>query len=183
MQNDIVTIDALKKGASYAQEELVRCYMERVRNLIFAIVQNMQDAEELTQDTFLAVFKNVCRYDVTGTTLASLVYRIAYNKALSFLKRHRLQLVPLNEDTIESAWSVYSTGEDYAEDDEGKIQELEKMMNALSPQEKAIITLYYYEERKVDDIAYIMEVTPKAIYKRLERIRNKLRVRLKESHV
>ena len=150
MQNDIATIDALKKGASYAQEELVRCYMERVRNLIFAIVQNMQDAEELTQDTFLAVFKNVCRYDVTGTTLASLVYRIAYNKALSFLKRHRLQLVPLNEDTIESAWSVYSTGEDYAEDDEGKKYDIEVQTSKYSAYK--LRTLHYWARKYAGQI-------------------------------
>ena len=175
MQNDIATIDALKKGASYAQEELVRCYMERVRNLIFAIVQNMQDAEELTQDTFLKAFAAIDSYDPQRASLGTWLCRIAYRLTLDFLKRRRLFTVSI-EDT--EVWQTDISDEqleaELSTGNEERIQRLELLIDSLPPDERLLLTLHYFESRTLEECSFIMDATPHALANRLYRIRKKL---------
>lgn len=182
MRNDNDIIEALKKGARDAQEELVMRYMQRICNFIATIVPNRQDAEELTQDTFLALFANAHRYDIQQNTLASLMYRIAYNKAHNFLRRSRIKTVPIDEATVDSLVSQedYSDAE-FVDIKEQRRLELERLMKALSQREQAIMMLYYYEGRKVADIAYILDTTPKAVYNRLYRIRKELQIQVSKN--
>ena len=179
MHSDIDIIESLKKGGRNAQEEVVARYMLQIRNFIAAIVQDTRDAEELTQDTFLALFQSASRYDITKSTLAALIYRIAYNKAQNFLRRNKIAVSPYDEKSVESVAAYdYLTDDESREAKETREQELAQLVNTLSSQDQTIIMLYYYDNRKVSDIAFIMNTTSRAIYNRLDRIRNKLRVQL-----
>ena len=174
MQNDIATIDALKKGASYAQEELVRCYMERVRNLIFAIVQNMQDAEELTQDTLLRAIHNIERFDSAQATLATWVQRIAYRLAINHQRDHRRTTVYIEELPESAIPSDAELSAFFSKDTSNRVEQLLQALDHLPPDEQTLVNLFYYDDLPLRDIAYIVEAPPGTIATRLHRIRQKL---------
>ena len=64
-------------------------------------------------------------------------------------------------------------------DDESRIGELRHAITQLKPDEQTLITLYYYDNRPLNDIAYILDVEPNTLATRLHRIRRKLYLLMK----
>ncbi|MBR4187012.1 MAG: sigma-70 family RNA polymerase sigma factor, partial [Bacteroidaceae bacterium] len=58
--------------------------------------------------------------------------------------------------------------------DEELIKQLEKALSLLPPHEQAIISMFYYEERSLADIAYVTGSIPSTVGSQLSRIRKKL---------
>ena len=154
---------------------MVGRYAQEVFAMIARMVPDTMDAEELTQDTFLRAFNYMGSYDPQRASLATWLCRIAYRLTLDFLKRHRPLIVPLESSEVwqtdisdEELEAELSTGR------EERIQKLELLMDDLPPDESLLLTLHYFENRPLDECAFIMDATPHALANRLYRIRKKL---------
>lgn len=155
-------------------------YAERVFAMILRQVTNPMDAQELTQDTFLRAFSHIDNYDASRASLSTWLCRIAYHLTLDFMKRRRMPMVSVEES---DSWQT-AVGEEQLEADlstgrEERIQELERLIDALPDEERLLLTLYYYENRPLTEIAYIIGVNPKALANRLYRIRIKIHQQMK----
>ena len=71
-------------------------------------------------------------------------------------------------------------GEDEAEECDARIDLLEETIGLLPPDEQQLLHLYYYEDRPLREIAYIMDVEQGALATRLHRIRKKLMTMMKQ---
>ena len=148
-------------------------FLERYGEEVFAIVSRLVnrqgDAEELVQDAFVRAFRSLSQFDGRSSWL-TWVLRIAYHAALNHLKRQRQQWLSIDDvqltDTIDD--DDLSTGK------EERIQQLETAIDTLPPDEQMLLHLYYYDDRSLRDIAYIMDAEPNALATRLHRIRKKL---------
>ena len=154
---------------------MVDRYAQEVFAMIARMVPDTMDAEELTLDTFLRAFNYMGSYDPQRASLATWLCRIAYRLTLDFLKRHRPLIVPLESSEVwqtdisdEELEAELSTGR------EERIQKLELLMDDLPPDESLLLTLHYFENRPLDECAFIMDATPHALANRLYRIRKKL---------
>jgi RNA polymerase sigma-70 factor (ECF subfamily) len=65
---------------------------------------------------------------------------------------------------------------------EERIQRLEQLIGGLMPDEQMLLTLHYYENRSLDECAFIMDSTPHALANRLYRLRKKLYKHLQTKH-
>lgn len=65
-------------------------------------------------------------------------------------------------------------------EDEDRIVLLQRAIDTLSPDDRMLITLYYYDDRSVKDIAYIMSVKENNVMQRLHRVRKRLCVLMKK---
>ena len=143
--------------------------------MIIRQVSNEQDAEELTQDTFLRAFSHIGSYDPERASLSTWLCRIAYRLTLDFLKRRRPFVVSM-EDT--EVWQTDISDEqleaELSTGNEERIQRLELLIDDLSPDERMLLMLYYFEDRSLDECSYIMDATSHALANRLYRIRKKL---------
>ena len=94
---DINLIQGLREQSPKAQRKA----LERFGNDVFAQVARMlpatEDAEEVYQDVFVKVFKNIRTYDEKKSSLKTWISRIAYNEAVTWL-RHKRQAVIYFED-------------------------------------------------------------------------------------
>ena len=143
--------------------------------MIIRQVSNEQDAEELTQDTFLRAFSHIGSYDPERASLSTWLCRIAYRLTLDFLKRRRPFVVSMEDTEVwqtdindEQLEAELSTG------NEERIQRLELLIDDLPPDERMLLMLYYFEDRSLDECSYIMDATSHALANRLYRIRKKL---------
>ena len=143
--------------------------------MIIRQVSNEQDAEELTQDTFLRAFSHIGSYDPQRASLSTWLCRIAYRLTLDFLKRRRPFVVSMEDTEVwqtdindEQLEAELSTG------NEERIQRLELLIDDLPPDERMLLMLYYFEDRSLDECSYIMDATSHALANRLYRIRKKL---------
>jgi RNA polymerase sigma-70 factor (ECF subfamily) len=145
-------------------------------------VGDAMDAEELTQDTFLRAFSHIGSYDPHRASLGTWLCRIAYRLTLDFLKRRRPLIVSI-EDT--EVWQTDIGEEQLAAElstgSEERIRQLELLMDDLPPDERLLLTLHYFENRPLDECAFIMDATPHALANRLYRIRKKLYKQLQKT--
>ncbi|GAB2550289.1 RNA polymerase sigma factor [Spirosoma aerophilum] len=89
--NDLVVlIEAVRQGNQDAFRYLYEQTKTRVFNLVLGYVRNREDAEDITQDVYVEVFRSAGSFkgDASGTTW---LYRIAVHKSLDFLKHQKRQ--------------------------------------------------------------------------------------------
>ena len=147
-------------------------FLERYSQEAFAIVARLvpqqADAEELVQDAFVRAFS---RLETFGgrSSFSTWICRIAYTTAVSWLRKRRIKYLSIDDQPELTAAEV-----DETLDDESRIDELRRAIRLLKPDEQTLITLYYYDNRPLADIAYILDMEAGAIATRLHRIRRKL---------
>ena len=149
--------------------------------MIVRQVSDVMDAEELAQDTFLKAFSHIDSYDPQKASLSTWLCRIAYRLTLDFLKRRRPIIVPIEDSEVwqtdisdEQLESELSSGR------EERIQQLQEIIDELPDDERMLLTLYYFEDRPLTEIAYITGIEAKPLANRLYRIRKKLYKQLKQ---
>lgn len=175
MKTDAQIVEAVKSGRREGQDLMFGRYAQEVFAMIIRQVSNEQDAEELTQDTFLRAFSHIGSYDPGRASLSTWLCRIAYRLTLDFLKRRRPFVVSM-EDT--EVWQTDISDEqleaELSTGNEERIQRLELLIDDLPPDERMLLMLYYFEDRSLDECSYILDATSHALANRLYRIRKKL---------
>ena len=113
------------------------------------------------------------------SSFSTWLYRIAYNTAISYTRKRK------NEEYVvdDKVWNTISDTEvDDALSDESEAQ-IELLMNALQklpPEDRALITLYYEEEKSVKEISSIFNLSESNVKVRLFRLRKKLYIEAKK---
>lgn len=168
-------VEAVREGRREGQDALVCRYAERVFAMIVRQVPDVMDAQELAQDTFLRAFSHIHSYDPQKASLSTWICRIAYRLTLDFLKRRRPLIISIEESEVwqtdisdEQLESELSTGR------EGRIERLQELMDELPDEERMLLTLYYFEDRPLTEIAYITGIEAGVLANRLYRTRKKL---------
>ena len=87
-ETEIHLIEGLKRQSPKAQQELIDHYGREVFAQVVRLVAVTENAEEVYQDVFMKVFRNIGQYDAERSSLRTWISRIAYNEAISFL-RHK----------------------------------------------------------------------------------------------
>ena len=181
MNTDEQIVEAVKGGGSKGLGLMVSHYGQQVFAMIARLVGNAMDAEELTQDTFLRAFSHIASYDPKRASLATWLSRIAYRLTLDFLKRQRPLIVSIDDTEV---WQTDISNEqleaELSTGNEERILRLQLLMDNLPPDERLLLTLHYFENRQLDECAYIMDSTSHALANRLYRIRLKLYKKLKQ---
>ena len=147
-------------------------FLERYSQDAFAIVVRLvpqqEDAEELVQDAFVRAFNHLETFG-GRSSFSTWVCRIAYTTAISWLRKRRMKYLSIDDQP-----QLTDTEVDEVFDDESRIEELRRAITLLKPDEQTLITLYYYDNRQLNDIAYILDVDSGTLATRLYRIRRKL---------
>lgn len=170
----------MSSGKSEGQDEMVRRYASQVFAMIVKQVTDEMDAQELTQDTFLKAFRNIDRYDARQSSLGTWLCRIAYHLTLDFLKRRRPLIVSLEDSSV---WRTDISDEEldveFSTGNEQRIERLQELVQQLPDEERMLLTLYYFDDHPLSEIAFITGIGEKALANRLYRIRKKLYKKLK----
>ena len=172
-------MESVRNGERKGQDELLRRYAAQVFALISKLVSDKMDAQELAQDTFIKAFQKIDRFNASQSTLSTWLCSIAYRLTLDFLKCHRPFVVSLEDVAVwetdisdEELEAALSTG------NEKRIEMLQELVKEMSEEDRMLLTLYYFDNRPLTEIAYITGVNAKALANRLYRIRKKLQKRL-----
>ena len=168
-------VEAVRSGRCEGQTEMVSRYAERVFAMIVRQVPDVMDAQELTQDAFMRAFDHIDSYDPHKASLSTWLCRIAYRLTLDFLKRRRPMIVSIEDTKVwqtdisdEALEAELSTGR------EERIEQLQEAVDDLPDDERMLLTLYYFEDRPLTEIAYITGIEAKPLANRLYRTRKKL---------
>jgi len=168
-------IEGLRRQSPKAQQETIDRYGREVFAQVVRLVAVTENAEEVYQDVFMKVFSNIGQHDAGRASLRTWISRIAYNEAISFLRRKRMPVVYFEDrsheaDKLSDAEVDETLGHANAE----TVQLIRTALQHLPPEERALVTMFYYEEMSLKEIAYVTESIPTTVASRLCRTRKKL---------
>ncbi|MFW6310287.1 MAG: RNA polymerase sigma factor, partial [Prolixibacteraceae bacterium] len=131
-----------------AFHRLVKKYQERLYWHIRKILLNHEDTDDVLQETFIKVWKNIGNFR-EESSLYTWLYRIATNESITFLNnKRRKRMLPLNDVSDYLMDNLMS--DPYFEGD--KIQlELQKAVLKLPEKQRIVFNLKYFEEMKYED--------------------------------
>jgi len=149
-------VDRAQAGSEAAYRELLGRYQRPVFSLIFRMVRDREQAEDLAQETFVKVFNNISRYD-PRYKFSSWIFKIASNLTIDVLRKKEPQTVSLDgsrnattpdevEATRITAESREATPEEFVEARELGA-EIERAIGDLRPDYRTAILLRHVEGR------------------------------------
>ena len=177
--NDHDLVQRIRQGDGDALAVVVERYQDRIFALIYGIVRDRHEIEDIAQEVFLKVFTRIHAFD-ERSKFYTWLYRVAVNAAKDHVKkRSRRPAVALEEDDAipdggESPWAHAS------------IAEVRRMVRdeiaALPPRYREVLALRELEGFTYNEIAEVLQLSIGTVESRLHRARAKLKRRL-ERHV
>lgn len=145
-----------KETQAKAFEVLVNTYKERLYWHIRRIVMNHDDADDVLQNTFIKVYRNIDGFK-GDSKLYSWMYRIATNESLTFLKQKSKKLGVSNEEYQESL--VENLESDvYFEGDAIQLK-LQQALATLPEKQRLVFNMKYFQEMKYEEISEVLETS------------------------
>ncbi|WP_242203658.1 RNA polymerase sigma factor [Aestuariivivens insulae] len=162
MTDEVQLVKQLQSNTSKEQayRTLVKLYKERLYWHIRNIVKLHDDADDVLQNTFLKVFKNIHNFK-GDSKLFSWMYRIATNEAITFLNKKAKRLQITNEEVQQLAIGNL-TSDVYFEGDEIQLK-LQKAIATLPEKQQLVFNMKYFENIKYKDMAEILETSEGAL--------------------
>lgn len=164
--------------------ELVEKHKNRVYNTALGFVQNVEDAEDITQEVFIEVHRSLKGFN-QQSSVSTWLYRITVNKSLDFLRKKNRQkrfgfLTSIFNK--ESGELNYDKGHfdhpGILMENKEKARILFSTIDILPENQKTAFILFHIEELSQKEIATIMNTSPKAVESLIQRARVTLRTKL-----
>lgn len=176
--DDRELVARMRDGDAEALRLLMERYQQRVFALVFGIVRDRHEVEDVAQEVFLKVFLRISAFD-GRSKFYTWLYRVAANAAKDHVKkRRRRPAVALDEDAGIKDASGGPT--DQAEASESRAM-VRAAIAALPPRYREVLALRELEEMTYSEIAGTLNLSMGTVESRLHRARARLKRRL-ESH-
>ncbi|HKK76237.1 MAG TPA: sigma-70 family RNA polymerase sigma factor [Saprospiraceae bacterium] len=180
MVEDIHLIQQVLKGNQAAFRSLMERYQSYVFTIAYKVLKNRESAEEVAQDVFIKVYRMLGSYQ-QKSKFSTWLYTIAYRTALDEArkkKRYSLSIEADDQHLQIADEDGKSPAFDLQQADLNK--QLEAAIQHLKPIDATLITLYYLNEKNVQEIQVITGLTKSNIKTKLFRLREQLREQLKQ---
>ncbi|MEP0764984.1 MAG: sigma-70 family RNA polymerase sigma factor [Fimbriimonadia bacterium] len=167
VDRDHSLIERCRSGDTAAFDELFRTHKDRVYSVCLGVMGNPDDALDALQDCFSLVYQNIHRFD-GRSRFGTWLYRIAVNSSIQSLRKAkaRPKTVPLSGDLAVESQTNRSDNHDPA---------ILKALAELAPQDRALVTLYYWQDLALPEIAEIVGCSHAAAKTRLFRARERFK--------
>ena len=166
--DDIDYVKRTLAGDTAAFSVLVERYQSQVFSIVVRMVRHRQDAEDVAQEAFIKAFSSLSGFRGEAQ-FSTWLCRIAYTTAVSHIRKQRPDRAGIkieNEPDIENTDSG-NQGED-------RLRQLQQSLQDLPPEDAALISLYYREDKTMEEIAFVTGLSVANAKVRLHRIRKKL---------
>lgn len=176
-KNDFMLVIRAKDGDQKAYAELMQRYKDSIYFMALKMVNNKDDAMDLTVETFGKAFENIEKYK-PDFAFSTWLFRIATNNCIDFIRKKRLNVVSLQslseEDKDEKQLQIASDTLN-PEQTSIKKQESEKLKSIVEqlPQRyRTLIVLRYYDEQSYEEIAQQLDLPLGTVKAQLFRARD-----------
>lgn len=178
----VTLVTEAQGGNSKCFEELYELYHKKVYAVIKTTVRNSADAEDILQQTFLNAWRKLSTL-TDPAAFNTWIQRIAMNECYALLRKKNVAILLDSEEAIDSI-SEETADEGlipavYAEREDLRVR-LGKIIDGLSEVQRQTITLFYFNELKVEEIAEIMECSVNTVKTRLFLARKAIRSEIEE---
>jgi RNA polymerase sigma factor RpoE len=170
---DLVLVKRAQNEDAAAYDQLMRRYQERIYATVYHMTSNHEDANDLTQETFIKAYKALKSFK-GDSSFYTWVYRIAVNKTINFLKQRKNRThMSLNDldFNAENDPDLVALVSDKTPRRDMNLTELQEKLNAamqkLSETHRLVVTLHDVQGLSHDEIAKIMKCNVGTVRSRL----------------
>jgi RNA polymerase sigma-70 factor (ECF subfamily) len=160
-----------------AFRRLFETHLDQLYRFIYRYVQSEEEAEDLVHDVFLRVWRGRDRVPLDGE-LRAYLYTLARNRALDHLRHQRIVDRWRSPDAapalVEQALVVPPEGEERVAADE-IIAAIRCAIGALPPRQRDVLLLRWQRQATCDEIAQILDISPKTVEIHMSRALRQLR--------
>lgn len=178
-------IQAAQKGDQKAFESLLMKYRNLVYHVMYKMVRNPQEAEDLTQEAFIKAFNALASFK-EEFAFSTWLMKIATNNCIDFLRKRKLQTYSIDEPLQYKDQEVKielpasdPTPEKRLLTAERK-QMIDDAIDSLPPRYRQVIILRHKEEKSYEEIAELLELPLGTVKARIFRAREMLNKRIKD---
>lgn len=177
---DLVLVNRARKEDSGAYDELIRRYQERIYATVYHMTSNHEDANDLTQETFIKAYRALHSFK-GDSSFYTWIYRIAVNKTINFLKTRKnrvhmsLNDLDFNAENDPDLVALVSDKTPRRDLNLSELQEkLNEAMQKLSEVHRMVVTLHDVQGLSHDEIAGIVGCNVGTVRSRLFYARQQL---------
>lgn len=171
--SDAALVELVLQGDQDVFAVLVERYKDAVQNLAYRMLNNVTEAEDVTQETFVRAYTQLVTYK-PAHKFSTWLLSIASHLSIDQLRRRRFLALPL-EDVPFLEWIVDAGTSPEQSAIQGEQQdEIQRYLQHLPGKYRAVIVLRYWHDFSYEEIANALNLTPTLVKARLHRARELL---------
>ena len=178
VENDVQLIRRILSGDDAAFSILVQKYQKNVHALVWRKIGDFHIAEEITQDTFLRVYKSLATLK-NPNLFAGWLYVIANRLCINWSQKNDTVMQSLEDTPVDeiaqSSYTHYLSEQCEVKASDRHSEIVQKLLQKLPESERTVVTLYYLGEMTAKEIAKFLGVSVNTIKSRIRRARERLR--------
>ena len=175
--NDKQLLDLCLAGQELGYSKLYQKYSKQVYNSVARLVSDEAEAEDLTQDIFIAVFGDVQKIKEVEY-LGAWFKRVAVNKAISYLRKKKVHFTE-----VENTQLIDDTEDELLDMEllEDRILEVQNAIEALPIEVRTIVNLFLFENMSHDEIGKMLGLSSVTVRSKYHRAKSKIAQTLQQS--
>ncbi len=175
-----------KAGDGKAYDALMEMYRDVVFSIVYRMVHNKQEAEDLTQETFIKAYNSINSFN-EEYAFSTWLFKIATNHCIDFFRKRKLvtysmdQPIQYKDEEIKQEYPDYEPTIDTEMVASEKSIIIRQAINKLPEKYRVAIILRHHEEKSYEEIAAILDLPLGTVKARIFRAREMLKKLLKDS--
>jgi RNA polymerase sigma-70 factor, ECF subfamily len=178
-------IAKLIEGDEKTFREFVEKYRQMVLNTCFGLLHNIEDAEDVSQEVFIEVFRSVKNFR-SGSKISTWLYRIAVNRSLNFIRNNKKyrwfrsfdEEARLKMDILKQTASTDEGNPEYNLENRQRSVLLYEAIDSLPKNQRVAFTLSKYEGLGQKEIAEVMNLSVSSVESLIHRAKKNLQKKL-----
>lgn len=152
------------EGSQQAYTMLMNRYQQSVFHTILKMLNNREDAHDLTQEAFTKAFKKLHLYTPTYA-FSTWLFKIAINNCIDFIRKKKLQMLSIDEPVEQGSKQDYSNNlkstsldpeERYIR--KQRVDVMRQLMSKLTPKYRLMLEMRFFEELTYQEIANELDI-------------------------
>jgi len=181
MSTEITLIEKTLDGETEAFGQLVMQYQQQIYRLIYRIIGNTADAQDITQEVFIKAYQNLETLREPRCFQAWLM-KIARNRCYNWIRQRQDNLFSLDQEMVEYHPMQFPTAPDEVIIKEELYERVMSAIVELPEKDKKVIELFYLEEKSYQEIQQQLGISKSVLGWRLSNARAKLRQKLQTAY-
>ena len=161
-KNDFQLVLKAKEGSQKAFADLMQRYKDSIYFMSLKMVNNKEDAMDITVETFAKAFEKLDKYQ-PEYAFSTWLFRVATNNCIDFLRKKKLNTVSIDNMMDEDDDRPMQIKADTLNPEESSIkkqqsEELNMLVESLPPRYRNLLTLRYFDELSYEEIAQQLDL-------------------------
>ena len=173
-----LVLRALNEKDQRAYTEIMGRYKDSVYYMLLKMVNNSDDAEDLTIETFSKAFKRLDQY-TPQFAFSTWLFKIASNHSIDFIRKKRIKAISIDQGYSKADGESYvipvkeeSLDPEESMQKDERVQRMRDVVEKLKPRYKRLVELRYFEEKSYEEISEILELPLGTVKAQLFRARD-----------